>query len=155
MLLIKFNSAGVVLDGPHVFPLLPVCEAPVVIKVGFLTLKFYGLSEALYSFIELSLPVKANTLIVIGVSIGRLNLDGRGVVLDGSIELTNLIISEATIKEGLEVRGQDLEGFRVESYSGKVVPLLPGLVTLGVICLCLLFTEMLLLGEWWLLLGLG
>lgn len=126
-----------------------------MIEVGLLALEFDCLGEALDGLIELALPVQADSLIVVSVSIGRLYLNGRRVVLDGSIELSYLVIRKATIKESLEVRGQDFQGFAVEGDRGKVVSLLSGLVTLSVVGLCLLFAEVLLLGEWWLLLRLG
>jgi len=78
-----------------------------MIKIGLLALQLNRLSETLDSLIELALPVKAYTLIVICVCICRLDFDGGGVVLDGTVELPDLIIGEPTIKEGLEVRGQD------------------------------------------------
>ena len=85
-----------------------------MIEISLRALQLYRLSETSYCLLKIALPIQTYPFIVIGISITGVNLDGGGVVVDGSVELADLVIGETPVKEGFEVRGQDLQGLAVE-----------------------------------------
>ena len=147
MLSIKLYRSCVILYRILVIPLLPICEPPIMIKISLSPLKFYSFRETSNSLVEVALPIETYPLIIIRKSIAWVDLYRCGVVLYGPIELSDLIESETPVKQGLEVRGEDIEGLRVEGYSLKVIALLAGLVALRVVDLGLLLSLLMVWGE--------
>lgn len=134
---VNWNSCSVVLDRTLEVSFLSKCEAPVVIEVSLPWFKINCLSEALDCFIIVSLPVKTDALVVVSEGIVGVYLYCQGVIIDGSFKVPNFVKSESSVKECLEMIGDDLNSFAVELNGSLVISLFPCSISLRMEHLCL------------------
>ena len=76
MLRINLNSVAIVSDGLVKLALLTVSEAAIVIKVGLGRLNLYSMREALDGSVIVPSAVQRDALVVVGVGVLRVDLDG-------------------------------------------------------------------------------
>ena len=119
-----------------------------MVEVGLARFYLDSSREALDGLLVVASPVKRDALVVVGVRILRVDLDGCGVVTDGVVELTQLVVRKATVEECLEVIGVNLECFRVEFDSLVVVASLAGSIALRMVSFCLLLQVLVDLHLW-------
>ncbi len=98
MFLVKFNCFRVVFNRTRVLSLLPKREAPVVIKVSVIRFQFNRLREGFNGFVKISLAIQTDPLVIVSERVSWVDTDRSGVILNGSIELSDLIKSETSIE---------------------------------------------------------
>jgi len=75
-----------------------------VVEIGLASFEFDGFGETFDGLIKISLAVQTYPLVVVCVGVARVDLDCRGVVQDGAVELPDLVEGEAAVEKGLEMR---------------------------------------------------
>jgi hypothetical protein len=95
-----------------------------VVKVSIIRFELNCLRKGFDGVIEISLAIQTDTFVVVSECICWIDTDGRRIVLDSAIELTDLIESEAPVKKGFEVIRHNFEGPCILINGGEVVTLL-------------------------------
>ena len=102
-----------------------------MVKISFSRLYLDGGREALDGLVEVTAPVQRDALIVVRVSVLRINLDRCSVVLNCRAKLTKFVVGKTSIKKRLKVVRVDFERFGVEGDRRFVVTLLTCSVALS------------------------
>ncbi len=139
MLGVDVDSRRVVLDRAlHVF-LLTKCESSVMVEICLIRLQLDRQREVLNCLIIRALPVQRYPFVIVGEGISPIQLDRRRVVSNSQVEFAQLVVSEAPVKERLEMLGVDIKRPRVVVYRPSELPLLPRRIPLRVELLRSLF----------------
>lgn len=78
-----------------------------MIKVSLASLQINRCGEALDGLIELTHPIQADSLVVVGECVLRFDLNRFRVILNCLFELTELIKCKSTIEQSFKVVGID------------------------------------------------
>jgi len=138
VLWVDYYRVLVVVDGLVEHPLLPEGEPSVVVEICLVGFDVNSLGEALNSFIKITLPIQADSLIVVSVGVVRVNLDGHRVVGNGQVKLPDFVIRKSTIEQGFEMVWHYVEGLSVLLDCEIIRSLLPGIVAAGMELFCFL-----------------